>query len=609
MRWARVCLPASTPNNALEEAWSSRDEILKYEVAPMPQDFVIPESQLDSRIIALRAEQRGSIKDIVANRVGPGVSPLAFPKLTLAQKLAQQEDTREANRFEVLEDLQMVSRKDAPREEQLQDFEATLREEFRKSSEPDSPIEEVVEAYQSEERYAPGSSIEPNAEAEDQVGSDLQATEEAQGLLEESALADEQEDTLEAQFSEDARVSEEIQTSSETEASEQEQARLENVQMTEDAGVAAEEQDSKSIPEATEYQQTPLDAAPTPPKGWSPFRVRTKAVFGHILHLFQPDWTHAVDTAIPSIKALADSPRTISPLIPPVSKMDLKGWIPYNVPSNMSSMVVMRFVPSNDTSDASHSNEQTNPAPLLELCMKASDEDIIAIDCLRAVARTQVSDVLFPTEVVDVRTTQRLEAELPGAEFEYAEGMAPLTTFLADSYLSIREGKLLTPPQITGLGLPQWMFRDNHHEFIAHKKSLAGSKPEEKEEKPEEKLEEKPEKLEESEESPLRPTSYVFAGLEVHRTLETVYDGWKLTYASIEAGQGGGRRAELTLEGRPGYDKDLRRTEEQVSSQEFLQSVYTLVRGLPGKLIKARKPTGEKVRTTIEWLGAGKKGM
>jgi hypothetical protein len=58
---------------------------------------------------------------------------------------------------------------------------------------------------------------------------------------------------------------------------------------------------------------------------------------------------------------------------------------------------------------------------------------------------------------------------------------------------------------------------------------------------------------------------YMFAGLEMRRSVATEVNGWKLVYTSVEAGQGGGRRAELALEGEkmvdsPGGVEDFVRT-------------------------------------------------
>lgn len=544
----------------------------------MPQDFVIPETKIGMRKDRAMAAKMEAINDIVKNRVGAELRPLASLKKSWVSSNAPEEKRPEPQGSQVSGELHTSPEPDTPGQEPAKNHDVKMTEEHQTSSEPDAPVEDQGETPES------------------QVSQDVQGSEERESSSEPEVLDAEQSKSQELQATKEAEVSEELQTAV-------------------DADTSAEEGPEKeeSVSDALEKQQTPVATTSALRPRWSPFRVRTNAVFGHVLHLFQPDWTHSADKTVATIKALADSPRNISPLIPPVTKMDLRGWVPYNIPSDMTSMVVMRFVPSNETNPSA---QQTNPAPLLELRMKASDDEIIEIDSLRAVARTQVSDILFPSEVVDVRTTQRLEAELPGSVVDSMDGISPLLTFLVNSKLEIQEGQLLTPPRINNLGLPQWMFRDHHHEFVAHKKSLArsgsaksNSGKEQAQEKKKGKEEGEAAPHDEKEEATLRPTSYVFAGLEVHRILETVYDGWKLAYTSIEAGQGGGRRAELSLEAVPGYDRDLRRTEEQVSSHEFLQSVYTLVRGLPGGLVKTRAPEGHKVRTTIEWLGAGKKGM
>lgn len=610
MRWARVYLPVSTRSTVLEEAWTSDDGVLEYEVVSTPQDFVLPRAKPGAKEFGSTTLVKWSeIGGVVANRKGAKASPLALPWQGRVPTIPTEEEQNKGSR------------------------------------EPD-PIKALLEA---------------NTSVEEQAEPESQETE----MLETSSALDkpegEQAPTTGSQATEEPQVVEEPQPSTESGISEEERSELqepqaEELQASEDAGPAVDPvstpeeslEDKESESEAPEEQKLPTQSH------WSPFRVTTNAVFGHVLHLFQPDGTHSVNKAVATIEGLAESPRTISPVIPPVSKMDLKGWVPYNIPSNMSSMILMRFVPSidndvdttdiadtantADTVDAAEQRQRkqrkkqklrklqtTNPAPLLELRMKASDEDIIEIDSLRAVSRTHVSDLLFPGEAVDVRATQRLEAVLPGPMVRTMDGMGPLVTFLTNSHLAVQEGKLLTPPRIEKLGLPEWLFRDHPDELSAHQKNLAASKSSSSaassspssSESANKKTHKKTKQAKQGKEggdaaedaAPLRPMSYVFAGLEVHRTLETVYDGWRLAYTSVEAGQGGGRRAELSLEARPGYDEDLRRPAEQINAHEFLRSVHTLVRGLPGRLVQTRKRDNERIRTTIEWLGAGKKGM
>lgn len=622
MRWARLCLPASTPSTLLEESWSSNDGALKYDIVPLAQDFVIPISNFDAKTYAFRATKWGRVGDIVASRTGREASPLAPPRLRPVSRGGLGGEEPENQSSQPWEEPHTSSELETWERGQTEAQENVVTEEDHSSLKSKTSPEEQPD---SQKPSAPENSLVPDAMAKDKLEIQAEGAEEIQTSSKPKALGEEEEEEHAAkpQMSENPQAIEELEKSSEPEMTGVERAKLsetqtpdefevpEQRQTTVDSEATADEQltnDEPTAEDCLEEQQVPVSATLGSPPRWSPFRVRTNALFGHVLHLFQPDWAHSADKAIDTTLDPQEIPRTISPLIPPLTKMDLKGWVPYNFPSDMESMVLLRFVPSEDDIPSS-SQRPTNPAPLLELRLKASDEEIIEIDSLRAIARTHVSDLLFPTEPVDVRTTQRLESELPASAINAVDGIKPLLTFLMDSHLQIKEGTLVTPPRIKELGLPQWMFQDHHHEFFSNNKSLAGSESTESSSQSMEEQAESSKTAGEEDSTSLRPVSYVFAGLEVHRTIETAYDGWKLVYTSIEAGQGGGRRAELSLEAKPAYDTDLRRTEEQINSQEFLQSVYTLVRGLPGKLIRTRKPEGHKVRTTIEWLGAGKKGL
>ncbi|KAG6367186.1 hypothetical protein INS49_001371 [Diaporthe citri] len=319
------------------------------------------------------------------------------------------------------------------------------------------------------------------------------------------------------------------------------------------------EQTSAQEPEAT-------DATPS---GWRPFKTTTNAAFGHVLHLNEPKLTENI--ARPNISTnLASWPRTFVPFIPPVAELDLPGWTPYDGAKDRASTILMRFVPS-----------PTTPA----------------IHSLRAINRTSISDILLPAEHVDVRTTQHEYAELPSATIDSTEGMEPLREFLNNSRLEISQGKLVTPPRLHNLGLPRWLLAPPLPSFAAAnttaragKKKAAAAKA-----RPPQHLPHTPEGNE------IRRASYVFAGLEWHHAVETTYDGWKLVYTSIEAGAGGGRRAELSLEAVPGYDVDLRRSKEAINATFFLRSIYQLATGQAGHLVQ-RAGGEEQVRTTVSWV-------
>lgn len=369
-------------------------------------------------------------------------------------------------------------------------------------------------------------------------------------------------------------------------------------------GIPKGDRPKKELPEP----KVPVAQAEPTSSGWIPFRVRTNAVFGHVLH--------SSDAVPESIGSLLKSHRTFSPLIPPIDEMSLPGWVPYRIPSNLDSYLVLRFKPFTDDPAV----PQDPFAPHLELRLKASTEDVIEIDCLHAVCHTHVADICLPSEFVDARITQRIAAKLPGRLLDMTDGLGPLTQFLRDSIINIPQANLYTPPRLTNIGLPRWMFYrpevDLKSPFLGQvvldslkgkkKKAKGGNLPytTAKGEKPPPPYEEQ---LRDASFNANRHASYLFAGLEVHRPVSTTFDGWRLTYTSIEAGQGGGRRAELSLLGMPGPDQELRRGPEHVDSTSFLRSVYILAHGAPGHLVQRPGDSeGEGLRTRIGWFSAAK---
>ncbi|KAF3768815.1 hypothetical protein M406DRAFT_71789 [Cryphonectria parasitica EP155] len=370
-----------------------------------------------------------------------------------------------------------------------------------------------------------------------------------------------------------------------------------------------------TFPRAQEKVVQPAPTEPTP-SSWLPFRVRTNAVFGHILHLNDDSVAQDLNSKTPDNVDPSSSPRALHPLIPPLAGMQLPGWVPYKSPPSMTSLVLLRFSPYSE-----NPSQPPDPlAPHLELRIKATDEEIIEIDSLRAISHTHVSDILLPTEQVDIRVTQRLVAELPREKIYTLEAMAPLVRFLDDARLEVHRGKLVTPPRLENLALPMWMFYqpedDADSPFLsktprrrAPADPTKASRPrssKSRTSKSKTTLEPLPAYTEAHRSSTynaLRPISYTFSGLELHRPVNTTFNGWCLNYTSIEAGQGGRRRAELSLDAVPSGDRQLRRDADSINTQQYLRSIYTLARGLEGNLMRT-KDAGKEVRTTIRWLGA-----
>lgn len=390
-----------------------------------------------------------------------------------------------------------------------------------------------------------------------------------------------------------------------------------------------------SFPRPRRYSEEQLLAEVTQPtkptlSGWMPFRVRTQAVFGHVLHINHKK--AAADLKEKGTDALAASRRTLNPLIPPITEMHLPGWVPYREERQMTSLIVMRFNPFNPSLEPT-SEATPSLAPTLELRLRASDNHILSIESLRAIAHTHVADMCLPSEYVDVRVTQRLVAELPGAVLDRAPGMEPLMQFLQDSYLEPAKGRLITPPVLNDLVLPQWLFyapeADLQSTFLRknvlgalYDATKAAATAADTESPTKKKASKRPKKdaasflvapphnpyLEAANAPHPTPTSYFFAGLEVHRSTETAYDGWQLVYTSIEAGGGGGRRAELALVARPAVDTALRLPAEAVGGAAWLKSVYRLAAGRARSMSKREREevVDEGSKGLVRWVGLKK---
>lgn len=281
---------------------------------------------------------------------------------------------------------------------------------------------------------------------------------------------------------------------------------------------------------------------------WSPATTMTSAVFGHILHKQAPDLRQTIFKG-PINK---DAHRVLSPVIPPLLSFNPPGWIR---PTYLDSTIIMRLLPTSVRS----SNDATMQAPPLELAVmvrepRKGESYVSSISHVRAILDTQVTDVCLPSQPVDFRLTQTVTAELLGEAMMDAAGMAPLQKFLSKSRLEPQDGKLETPAHLYGLGLPKRFLSASQHK---DGEPAVGSSGDE-----------------------LVDVDYLFAGLEVRHDAETNWDGWKLIYTSIEAGQGGGQRAQISLEAAHCWDFKIRRTAGDISGDAFLDSAYWLAAGV-----------------------------
>ncbi|KAF4124554.1 hypothetical protein GMORB2_5220 [Geosmithia morbida] len=235
---------------------------------------------------------------------------------------------------------------------------------------------------------------------------------------------------------------------------------------------------------------------------------RITATFGHILH----------HKTIPITDAAAESRRRImSPVVPhPASFTDFLPEYESDLKKQLS--IVLDFVPAPNSSKG-------GPLPEVRLTLPIvndADYDRASLtdrSSLRAVQPIFTTDLLVPDEVVDVRIHRQREIPL---DLSLQDS---LRAFIDASELVMADGRLKTPSR-TMLVLPIHLFpvtpegedvSDNNNNNNTNNTNTNSA-------------------------------SYLFAGLNVHETVELAWKGCTLRYDSIEADRHDGTHQQLSLE-------------------------------------------------------------
>lgn len=215
----------------------------------------------------------------------------------------------------------------------------------------------------------------------------------------------------------------------------------------------------------------------------------TYATFGHILHSDKP--------------VLGKGRRILSPVVPhPAALTDVAAQ---DQPVQQEAAIILNFSPP---SPSQHNATSSAPPPQVRLSLPIDpDTDLSSFrfppnSTLHGIIRAPTTDLLFPKESVDTRVTQQLLLALDVNQPSIQE-------FLAASEFNLLEGRLRTPSH-TVFTLP------------SHSLSMESS-------------------------AGTQDIPYIFTGLEIHQTVEAAWHNHTLRYTSIEAGQHGGQRQELSL--------------------------------------------------------------
>ncbi|KAI1501671.1 mitochondrial inner-membrane-bound regulator-domain-containing protein [Biscogniauxia marginata] len=301
----------------------------------------------------------------------------------------------------------------------------------------------------------------------------------------------------------------------------------------------------------------PDSAAPFHPVKWSSgLRTSTAARFGYLLH------PHEVSGPAPNpglSHLLASNGRHVFAPITPhphhFSRIEKKNTESIKSETPAKTTIIFRFWPSPATVPANKPPKMNSkdkkrlstetrrqlkkqekeieaepdevfeepPAPVLELRLSATDTEILGVESLRAIKRAHNSDVLLPSSPVDLRFTQMEYATLLAKDAATLAAWQPIQDYVNAARLDLVAGKLEARPT-QRFHVPRRLYSNWLDGDI------------------------RPYLQSELDPDELISAQYTFVGLEVHRSISLPYDGHRLTYTSIEAGRGGGRRAEVILE-------------------------------------------------------------
>lgn len=209
-----------------------------------------------------------------------------------------------------------------------------------------------------------------------------------------------------------------------------------------------------------------------------------------------------------------------------------------------STTIILRFLPDPKMALAGR-------APPLEVLLDAVPGQEPTLAGLHVVTATNTSDVLFPTQPVDARITQKQFFALGGADATTTGGFEPLIAFLQQSQLQLDGSEtgtsvVATPLRLEKLALPSEVLLSDESVEKGGQASI----------------------------------DYIFAGLEVRRKVATAFEGWTAALTSVEAGRGDGRWTELSLEAVPATTASEESFEATTLTKEsFRQAVGHMVHG------------------------------
>lgn len=270
--------------------------------------------------------------------------------------------------------------------------------------------------------------------------------------------------------------------------------------------------------------------------------VQSSALMGSVLYN-QPQ--------LPSTKAsqgkplFADAIRSFSTAVPGISRILTTSLASSTKPAES---LIMRFLPN----PFSHLSAKKSPIgsavlsafPPIEMRFAVDPTTkVTGLNFIRAILSTENSDLMLPDSPMDIRFQQKTTSRLYCTHRSLPPGIAD---FLNKSNLSLdfSHGGLITPPLLK-IPIAAHLCSPGAFELLGLDK----------------------------EHGEMQEVEYLFAGLEIRKTISMEFEGWRLLYTSVEAGKAGGRRSELRLRPARTVESDDPKMETE---EAFLAAAYKL---------------------------------
>jgi hypothetical protein len=296
--------------------------------------------------------------------------------------------------------------------------------------------------------------------------------------------------------------------------------------------------------------------------------TESSALIGSILHSLPQNPQYAMESLLPA-NLSTKAEQSFSASVPHLSVL-LGSQYAKMVRRTPTKSVIMRLVPNpyyRSKGSVGMGSKMFTAFPNIEMNFKIMPEtNDLVLDNMQAVLSTDISDLMLPDSSVDIRFEQNVRSRLRGKEGQ--DSLPPtILEFLENSDLNL-EGTLVTPPKVS-IPIASHLCRDPGFTLLDPSKD--GRE--------------------------MHDVEYLFAGLEICKTVVMEFDGWILTYTSIESGSANGRRGELRL-------RPTRRTASNkiCTEADFTNSAFQLVEALDNG--NTRQVVKSMVETPlVRWTG------